>query len=292
MRDNTSFAVTKYQYRSSKVSGEGFRIAHLSDLHEKSYGDQNISLILAIIEAKPDLVICSGDMITADGKEDYSQNPAYSLLRFLGKNYPTYYGLGNHEARMYRQKNIYGNWPYFVKKKIESFGIHYMDDDHELAEINGNKLAIFGLNAGYKYYKRFKNIEMKPEYLGKKLGEDVVKTIESEAEGKNLDLEGNGIMNLLIAHNPDYFKAYAAWGADITFSGHLHGAVVQIPGVGGLISPQFHLFPKYSGGIYYDDSSEKAIVVSKGLGQHSMPIRINCRPELVLVDVKPEESKA
>ncbi len=29
--------------------------------------------------------------------------------------------------------------------------------------------------------------------------------------------------NILIAHNPDYFKAYAAWGADLVLSGHVHG---------------------------------------------------------------------
>ncbi len=47
---------------------------------------------------------------------------------------------------------------------------------------------------------------------------------------------------MLIAHNPVHFPAYAAWGADLTVSGHLHGGFVRLPLLGGVVSPQFLAF--------------------------------------------------
>ena len=55
-----------------------------------------------------------------------------------------------------------------------------------------------------------------------------------------------GCCNVLLAHNPVYFDTYAAWGADLTLSGHLHGGIVRLPLLGGVISPQMKLFPDYT----------------------------------------------
>lgn len=68
-------------------------------------------------------------------------------------------------------------------------------------------------------------------------------------------------------------------GADLILSGHFHGGVLRLPGIGGLIAPDFRLFPKYSGGIYKE--ANQTIVVSRGLGVHSMPLRIFNPPELL-----------
>lgn len=59
-----------------------------------------------------------------------------------------------------------------------------------------------------------------------------------------------GCCNVLLAHNPVYFDTYAAWGADLTLSGHLHGGIVRLPLLGGVISPQMKLFPDYTRGCY------------------------------------------
>ena len=42
------------------------------------------------------------------------------------------------------------------------------------------------------------------------------------------------------------------------------------------------LFPKYSGGIYREENA--TTVVSRGLGTHSVPVRIFNPPELVVLD--------
>ena len=91
-----------------------------------------------------------------------------------------------------------------------------------------------------------------------------------------------GAYRILLAHNPDYFSAYAQWGADLTLSGHLHGGMVRLPKIGGLISPNWTLFPKYDHGLYTIE--EKKMIVSAGLGSHTIKLRINNPPELVVLD--------
>ena len=88
--------------------------------------------------------------------------------------------------------------------------------------------------------------------------------------------------NILLAHHPSYFPAYAVWGADLSLSGHLHGGMIRLPFLGGVVSPQVRLFPKYDKGMYMLDG--KKLIVSAGLGNHTVNLRINNPPELVVID--------
>ena len=94
---------------------------------------------------------------------------------------------------------------------------------------------------------------------------------------------------ILIAHNPVHFQAYRRWGADLVLSGHLHGGLVRIPGIGGVISPQFRIFPKYCGELTREKDSW--IAVSKGLGSHTINIRLFNPAEVVVLHLKACENK-
>ena len=59
--------------------------------------------------------------------------------------------------------------------------------------------------------------------------------------------------------------------------------LMQLPGIGGVISPDFTLFPKYSGGIYREGA--QTVVVSRGLGTHSVPVRLWNWPELIVLEL-------
>ena len=89
--------------------------------------------------------------------------------------------------------------------------------------------------------------------------------------------------NILIAHDPLHFKSYSDYGSDLIVSGHLHGGVVRLPGLGGLISPELKLFPKYDAGEYRRKGSR--MLVTKGLGMHTIHVRINNPTELMIVDL-------
>ena len=85
----------------------------------------------------------------------------------------------------------------------------------------------------------------------------------------------------MLTLRPYYFDTYAEYGADLVLSGHIHGGIVRFPLLGGLISPQMELFPKYDAGIY--EKNGTTMIVTRGLGTHFPPIRIANRPELIVL---------
>ncbi|MDE6892596.1 MAG: hypothetical protein K2P50_12455, partial [Lachnospiraceae bacterium] len=90
---------------------------------------------------------------------------------------------------------------------------------------------------------------------------------------------------VLIAHNPRYFEVYAGWGADFVVSGHVHGGLMRLPFLGGVISPALKLFPKYDGGEFHEGKS--TLILGRGLGTHTLPIRIFNPGEVVVIDAAP-----
>ena len=91
----------------------------------------------------------------------------------------------------------------------------------------------------------------------------------------------------MLSHRPEKFPIYAEARYDLIFSGHAHGGQWRIPFIGGIFSPSQGFFPEYTSGCYTKDSS--TLIVSRGLGNSSFPIRINNRIELVLVTLKKRE---
>ena len=89
---------------------------------------------------------------------------------------------------------------------------------------------------------------------------------------------------VLIAHNPQYFQEYAGWGADLTVSGHVHGGIIRLPLIGGVISPAIALFPKYDGGKFVRDG--KTMILSRGLGTHTIHVRFYNPGEVAVIRVR------
>ena len=94
--------------------------------------------------------------------------------------------------------------------------------------------------------------------------------------------------HILLAHNPDYFPRYAEWGADLVLSGHVHGGIMKLPLLGGVISPSLRLFPKYDGGLFEERNSR--MILGRGLGSHTIPIRVFNPGELIEICLIPETS--
>ena len=93
--------------------------------------------------------------------------------------------------------------------------------------------------------------------------------------------------SILLAHSPMYFKQYAEWGADLSLSGHFHGGTIRLPLVGGLMTPQFQFFFPWCSG-QYEGAHGRMMIVGRGLGTHSINIRFNDKPQVVVVELKGE----
>lgn len=264
-RDSRRFVTVEYRICSKKLKKK-VKIALLSDLHNKSYGRDNEELLKAIDEAAPDMVVIAGDMLTAN-EERTSYTVPISLIKRLTAKYPVYYGNGNHEYRMKMYREGYGRLYDDYAGQLRKCGVRLLENERVyLPETN---MEIFGLEIEKPYYKRLRRKPMADDYIRSRIGRN--------EEGR---------FSLLIAHNPDYFENYAGWGADLTVSGHVHGGVMRLPVLGGVISPMFHLFPKYDGGLF--EEYGKRLILSRGLGMHTIPLRIFNPGELVLIDLRPE----
>lgn len=247
--ENNSLTVSNYTYETSRVSKslDGFKIVHISDLHNKRFGRKNSRLIKLIREQSPDIIVISGDI--ADSRHT-DIDAAVEFVSETTDIAPVYYTTGNHEHRFSPEK--------FDRliSGIQSAGGTVLLDETAVITHNGEKIYITGLADSSLYTGKLDDILPKdPDCL-----------------------------SLLISHQPQLVDLYTQSGADITFSGHAHGGQFRIPGVGGVIAPGQGFFPKYTEGIHW--RGESAVVISRGLGSSIIPSRINNRPEVVAVTVK------
>ena len=264
--DTNHFVVRKHTVTDSRIR-RSCRAVLLTDLHNKCYGKENERLLAAIHDQKPDFILIAGDLLTANTKAPL-EPPL--LLQNLVKDYPVYYANGNHEQRLRISPRFYGKMEKRYRKALKRIGLEPMVNSHvNLPEFG---IAVYGAEIDMEYYKRFHIRKMPPEYMPRILG---------QASGD--------AYTILLAHNPDYFPQYAAWGADLTLSGHVHGGVARVPVWGkGVLAPSWHVFPKYDGGIFREGSA--VMVLSRGLGSHTIPVRVFNPGELWVLDFQPEET--
>lgn len=265
--DSNRFVVVGHEFKDERIRKD-CRAVVLSDLHNKCYGKNNEKLVAAVRELKPDFILVAGDIPTA--KPGKSLNIAIHLMEELAKDYPIYYGNGNHEHRMKLYPERYGDMHEVYDKALREMGVCRLVNSNISLEEYG--ITVFGTEIDKWYYKRFGVQPMDEAYLAGILGNPK---------------EDN--YNILLAHNPDYFPQYAKWGADLVLSGHVHGGMVRIPFWGkGVVSPNVRLFPKYDGGLFKSDKT--TMLLSRGLGMHTIPIRIFNPGEVLVVDFKKAEA--
>lgn len=267
MRELGRYEIVHYQIETTEFEKDTpeLKIVFLSDLHNWEYGGKNQQLVEDIRSQKPDLILCTGDMLV--GKEGHSFEKAVIFMKQLPEIAPVYYANGNHEQRMKEQPEKYGTAYMEYKKELVEAGVHYLENEDAQVEWNGKKLLIHGLEIPAECYERVRPHRLETEEITERLG-----TAET------------GIYHILLAHNPEYMEAYKAWGADMILSGHLHGGIMRLPIIGGVVSPRFGLFPKYSGDYYQE--KDTAIVVSKGMGTHTVNIRLWNPAELIVLHVR------
>lgn len=266
MREIHSFKMTHYHIASKKLKGlkRERKVILLSDLHNCCYGNNNDKLLDAIAKETPDYILVAGDMLV--GKPDESTKIAEEFMSCLTKICDVYHANGNHEQRMKEFKNLYGDSFFDYQSTIEQAGVQCLSNTRVVLEWDGIPVNIFGLELPHQKYKKFQkqslNVEEVKDYLG---------DVESPS------------YNIMIAHNPTFMDTYLKWGADLVASGHLHGGVVRIPFIGGLISTQFVLFPKYSGEM--KKVGDAIAVVSKGIGIHTIKVRLLNPAEVVVMHI-------
>lgn len=256
--DNQIIKVREYTIKTKKLN-KAVKIVFLSDMHGQEHGKDNCKLISKISDIKPDYVLAGGDMINGKVNADFSH-----VVDFFEsiKNEKIVYGIGNHEYRVkYYTEEYQDRYQQYVTK-LRNLGIKVVENEKVfLDEI----IEVQGLMVDREYYKRRGKLELSEDALTGYIGE------------RNTD-----IFRILLAHNPEFAETYATQ-ADLVLSGHMHGGIMRLPFINGVISTKFKLFPRYAGGMYrFFDS---VMIVSRGLGSHTIPLRIFNPTELVVINI-------
>ena len=224
--------LTRYDYTSSKVPEgfDGYRIVHISDFHCKEFGDGESDLIAMIRNAEPDLILFTGDSID----DEHSLANYRDLITGIYDVAPIYYVNGNHEYD--------ASAPLAEMKELnEKYQVHDLNDASVVVEHNGDSILLSGLDF----------------------------RLTMRGLRNNIDYANTTMFNILLYHGTDKFDGIAPYNYDLVLSGHTHGGIVCLPFIGGIISNQKELFPKYDSGVY--TSGLSTMISSRGLGDASIP---------------------
>lgn len=252
---NTALELNMYTIASEKLpqAFDGYRIAHISDLHNAEFGVGNEKLLAMLREAEPDIIAITGDLI------DSRNTDVGIALRFAEeavKIAPCYYVTGNHEARVPEYDAL--------KDGLLELGVVVLEDERTDLEVSGESITLLGVND--------------PSFLADPANEEAL--MQSKLQEL---MNGTESYRVLLSHRPELFEVYVESGADLVLSGHAHGGQFRFPLIGGLAAPNQGLFPKYDAGVYAEEHTN--MVVSRGIGNSLFPFRFNNRPEVILIEL-------
>lgn len=255
--------ITRYSVTDSRASSlYGKKIILISDLHCISFGKNNHRLIERIRSLEPDIVLITGDVINGFKEKEFDY--AFSLLDAIaGDGVQIYFTYGNHEQKLIR---YCGDETYLAFTKKVTSKCTLLNNESVMV---GDSQIMGLLIPPHMYKDRMNNVE---EYFDV---DDFIKFDEKSG------------YRILLAHDPSFLHLYEKAGADLTICGHVHGGIIRLPFIGGIISPRFRIFPKYTKGLF--DYGKGKVLVTSGIGWHTVPFRFNNNPEICVIDFTKEE---
>lgn len=251
---NTALMLTEYTVSSEKLPAafDGYKICHISDFHDSEFGKSNEKLVNMIKNTEPDIIVITGDLV------DHRRTDvplSVSFVEQITPIAPVYYVTGNHEEQIEGFDELIDG--------IMSAGAIYLNNRSMQIQKAGVHINISGVDDPY--------------FLVNYIDETEQISLDKVLE-EVLPEEG---FNILLSHRPDYFDIYVTHEIDLVLSGHAHGGQVRLPYFGGVIAPDQGFLPKYSEGQF--TAGDTNMIISRGLGNSIVPLRVNNRPEVVVI---------
>lgn len=254
---NRHLETTYYTYKVEQLGTdlEGYRIVQISDLHNAKFGKNNQKLVDRIRECEPDMIVLTGDLVDSNHT---NVDRAVQFVDEIMKICPVYYVTGNHEYWL--DTSEYEN----LMDGLASAGVIILDD--QVVEISKGdaKFRLVGLD-------------------DKSLADGTLGTLLNNAQNVAHEDSEKKEFTVVLAHEPQYLARYASTGVDLVLSGHAHGGQFRLPFVGGIVAPDQGFLPEYTAGEYYMNGTE--MIVSRGLGNSVIPVRLFNYPEIVCVEL-------
>ena len=236
---------------------EGYRVVQVSDLHDARLGAGNARVIELVKQARPDLIVVTGDIIDSNR---LNIDRSAETIRQLALLAPVYCVSGNHEAALRRED--YQR----LKRALAQAGAVLLEDQSVLLQRGGAGIQLVGLQ----------DIGFYPGGMQDK---------RASLNNALTLLADQGRFTIGLSHRPELLDCYAKSALDLVLCGHAHGGQVRLPLIGGLFSPGQGLFPRYTSGSY-PIAPDKTMIVSRGIGNSKFPLRVNNRPEVVVIELR------
>lgn len=252
---NSNLNTTTINYSNNKLPKEfdGYTIIQISDLHNKRFGDNQVELLNEIKKEDPDMIVVTGDLID---RRRYDLDIAMMFIDGAIEIAPVYFVSGNHEAWSFKYDEI--------KAQLLDAGVVVLDDEVKTIAIDNSSIDILGLkDPAFDTPEGFQQLNL------------------GNFQNKLDKLKDDDNFQILLSHRPELFGLYCNAGIDLTFSGHAHGGQFRLPIIGGFFAPNQGFFPKYTNGSH--KLKDSTLIVSRGLGNSVIPLRIFNNPEIVKV---------
>lgn len=250
--DSRNIDVTRFTVSGAPEAFSGFKIVQISDLHNAEFGTDNQKLIDILKSEAPDAIVITGDLIDA---RRTNTEIAESFARRCMEIADCYYVPGNHEARL-------GDTYDAFESALIADGVNVLRNGSVRIRKEMDAIRIIGVDD--------------PAFAK---ASDAITNLDAALEALSSD-----DFTILLAHRPELIDEYSKWGIDLVLSGHAHGGQIRLPGIGGLYAPGQGFFPRYTSGNYTVGDTE--MIVSRGIGNSAFPLRVNDRPEVVIVTLK------
>ena len=253
---NVTVGITRYTVTSNRLphSFDGYKIAVVSDLHNVQFGNNNSQLVEKIKKEHPDIIAITGDLVDSNRTDI---EIAIQLVSRLTEIAPCYYVTGNHEAWINEQYKE-------LEKGLLAENVVILHDNVIQLTKGSETIQIAGQDDPY-----FTNTDT---YIQESM-------LQTRINHMSLSNE----YCILLSHRPEMFEAYVSEEFDLVLSGHAHGGQFRVPFVGGIIAPDQGLFPEFDAGKY--SRNHTTMIVSRGIGNSIIPVRLNNRPEIVIVEL-------
>lgn len=253
----------------------GLHILQVSDLQSERFGAGQCELLRLAAKAKPDLILITGDLADRRHTDYRASLEAAAGLAALG---PVCYVNGNHEAdlRTREAESFY--------EKLSALGIRVLRDRSALLRVGRPPEPGTGSRVEHRGFH--------PEII---TGQIDRMAGRSDGPAEDAGEKPNGFpdalpaerLTILLAHEPQLLPFYARPGVDLIFSGHAHGGQFRLPEGQGLYAPEQGILPRLTQGLHR--AGDAHMVISRGLGNSTFPLRLHNRPELVLLRLRPEK---
>ncbi len=229
---------------------EGFRFAHLTDLHtgftELSYLQR---VVRRVADLKPDLVLVTGDLI--HHRRAFIA-PAVTLLRaaFVSAGVPVVVSFGNHEFGFARRPNepVDDELHLFAEQALTDAGCVVLRNRAHPIVRGTARIWTVGLDD--LWFGRFD-----PEMAFLNVPRDEPR--------------------IALSHNPDTVPFLSPYAPDLILSGHTHGGQIRLPFYG---PPRLNVRDTHHDWGLFDLDHGGKLYVSSGVG-YIQRVRFRCRPE-------------